>query len=267
MKILRTPQPNAHLPVLESCGSAEILTLFETSLKQGGRKPERILLADAWGRLFSDLYLSAEELVDEMQQGEQRITSDHERMLREFIKADCSAGGSFVLTVIKTGGKIDRAALFMIADLEDLAGIEEKGITGIQMLIDACDRKVRPALIRKTGKHLLSQLYDRRGIPLIFTLFGLCDLGKEDLDAVASVFTDNELRNIMSRSRTGKNALEVFLSVAASMKRYPLMERDASMIRNAFYVPALKDTKQEGPDEPVRIRKISGTPENNKTGK
>lgn len=260
MKLLRTPQPNAHLPRLENCGSAELLGLFEIALKRGIRSSDSVLLADAWGRLFAGLFLSAEELVDGMQQEERRFSPDHEQMMRDFIRADCAAGGRFVFTVIKTGGNIDRAALFMIAGLEDFAGIEEKGISAIQLLLDACDRRVRPALIRKAGKRLLSQVYDRRGIPLLYSIFGLCDLGYEDLDAISSVFTDDELRNIMSRSRTGKNALEVFTGLAASMKRYPPMERNASMVRNAFYIPAAKDTKKDGPDQPARIRKISTKP-------
>ncbi len=266
MKILRTPQPNTHLPHLENCGSSELLGLFELSLKRGIRKTESILLADAWGRLFSEIFLSAEELVDEMTQQERRFGNDHERMLRDFIRADVAAGGSFVFAVIKNGGKIDRAALFIIADLEDFTGIEEKGITAIQLLVDACDKRVRPALIRRAGKRLLSQLYDRRGIPLIFTIFGLCDLGKEDLDAIASVFSDDELRNTMSRSRTGRNALEVFNGLAAAMKRYPPMERNASLVRNAFYIPAAKDTRKQGSEKPVRIEKVPGRHTGDKTG-
>ena len=70
------------------------------------------------------MFLSAEELVDEMQSGEQRLGDGEKRMLREFIKADCANGGAFVLNVIKKGGNIDPAALIMIADLEDLAGID-----------------------------------------------------------------------------------------------------------------------------------------------
>jgi hypothetical protein len=257
MKVLRTPLPNAHLSRLERCGSAELLGIFETCLKTGSKKSAYGPLADVWGRLFSEIFLSAEELVDEMQREERRFSDDHERMLREFIRADCMSGGSFVMDVIRNGGKIDRAALIMIADLEDLAGVENNGTMAIQQLIEACDKKVRPALIRRAGKHLLSQVYDRRGIPLIFPIFGLCDLGGEDLDAIASVFSRDELKNIMSRSRTGNNALDVFTSASASMKRYPEQERNASLVRNAFYISAAKDTRKEGPEKPVKIEKIS----------
>jgi hypothetical protein len=262
MTMLRTPLPNADLSRLERCGSAELLGIFETCLKTGSKPSNYGLLADAWGRLFSELFLSAEELVDEMQRGVSRLSDEQERMLREFIKADCASGGLFIFDVIKNGGKIDRAALIMIADLEDLAGIEYNGIMAIHLLVDVCDKKVRPVLIRRAGKRLLSQIYDRRGIPLIFSIFGLCDLCPEDLDAIASVFSRNELKNIMSKSRTGNNALDVFTNVAASMKRYSLSERNAVLERNAFNIPAVKDTKEEELEKPVKINKISGIPEN-----
>jgi hypothetical protein len=261
MKMLRTPLPNAHLSRLEKCGSAELLALFETCLKTGLKKSAYNLLPDAWGRLFSELFLSAEELVDEMQQGKRRFSEDDERMLREFVKADCRDGGSFVIHVIKNGGKIDRAALIMIADLDDLTEIKHNGIMAIQMLIEACDKKARPALITRAGKRLL-QIYDQRGIPLIFIIFGLCDLCEKDLDAIASVFSKDELKNIMSRSRTGKNAFEVFMEVSALMKKYPAMNRNASLVRNAFYVPAAKDLQKEGSEKPIKFKKISGLPKN-----
>jgi len=250
MKMLRTPLPNAHLSRLERCGSDELLTLFEAGLKTGSKTPQYSLLADAWGRLFSGIFLSAEELVDDMQQEDRRFRNEHERMLREFVKADCASGGSFVLDVIKNGGKIDRAALIMVADLDDFAAIEHKGTTAIHLLIDACDKRVRPVLIRKAGKRLLSQVYDRWGIPLIFSVFSLCDLCEEDLDAIASVFSRDELKNIMRKSRTGNNALYVFTHVAASMKGRPPVER------NAFYKPAAKDLDTEKPEGPVRTQTL-----------
>jgi len=119
---------------------------------------------------------------------------------------------------------------------------------------------VRPALIRKAGKHLLSQVYDQRGLPLIFSIFGLCDLCREDLDAIASVFSHDELRNIMSRKRTGNTALDVFTTVSASMKRYPPQERMALLARNAFYIPATKNAEKKGSEQPVKLQKISRVP-------
>jgi hypothetical protein len=136
----------------------------------------------------------------------------------------------------------------------------------IQMLIEACDKKARPALITRAGKRLL-QIYDQRGIPLIFIIFGLCDLCEKDLDAIASVFSNDELKNIMSRSRTGKNAFEVFMEVSALMKKYPAMNRNASLVRNAFYVPAAKDLQKEGSEKPIKFKKISGLQKNSKQEK
>ena len=260
MSMFRTPIPNAHLSILESCGSAELLGIFESCLKSGLKKTEYGQLSDAWGELFSDIYLTAEELVDEMQRGEHRLSNNREVMLREFIKADCAGVGSFTVKVIENGGKIDRAALIMIADLEDLAGIEHNGRTAIHLLIDACDKKVRPVLIKRAGKRLLSQVFDRRGIPIIFSIFSLCDLCMEDLDAIASVFSRDELRNIMSRSRTGNNALDVFTNITAALKRHPSLER------NAFYIPASKDTKKEGSERPLKIEKANG-PQKDRTQK
>jgi hypothetical protein len=264
MKRLRSLPPNAHLSMLEQCGSAELLGLFEACLRTRPGKAEYDLLAAAWGRIFSDIYLSAEELVDDMQQTERRFPSDREQQLREFIRADCATGGSFVLEVIRNGGKIDRAALIMIADLADLATIERNGQMAIQLLLSACDKSGRSVLIRRAGKHLLSRVYDQRGLPLVFSIFGLCDLCMEDLDAIASVFSRDELKTIMSRSRTGKTALDAFISAVAAMKRYPSRERDAFMVRNAFYTSAEKDAQKERAERPVKVNILSGVPAKDK---
>ena len=186
--MLRSPIPNAEQAILENIGSAQLITLFESCLKTGLRGTNVRQLAEAWGTLFSNHYLSAEELVDEMQRGEQRLGARNEQILKEFVKADCRSGGVFVLNVIKKGGNLDRAALIMIADLEDLAGIEHNGTTAIHLLADACDKWVRPALIRRAGKRLLSGVFDSRGIPVIFTIFSLGDLSLHDLDAIAALY-------------------------------------------------------------------------------
>jgi hypothetical protein len=235
--MFRTPIPNADRSRLENCGSQELLRLFAYCLKTGFRAVDYSRLSDAWGTLFSGLYLSSEELVDEMQSKEHRLGDENERMLREFIREDCQNRGLFVLNVIKKGGNIDRAALIMIADLEDLAEIRHDGTTAIHLLADACDKGVRPALIQKAGKRLLSRLYDRRGIPVIFTIFALGDLSTSDLDALAKVFSKDELKNTMCRNRTGKNALTVFTEIAMSLKSHGSLERHMF-----FKVPAIKDT-------------------------
>ena len=223
--MLRSPIPNAEQAILENIGSVQLLTLFESCLKTGLRGTNVRQLAEAWGTLFSNHYLSAEELVDEMQRGEHRLGARNEQILREFLRADCRSGGGFVLNVIKKGGNIDRAALIMIADLDDLAGIEHNGTTAVHLLADACDKWVRPVLIRKAGKRLLSGVFDSRGIPVIFTVFSLGDLSLHDLDAIAAVFSQEDLKNTMCRTRTGRNALTVFMEIAQSLKSRGSLER------------------------------------------
>lgn len=235
--MFRTPIPNADLSRLESFGSEQLLQIFGSFLKAGPGRANFGQLSDAWGTLFSDLYLSAEELVDEMQSGAHRISGEDERMLQEFIRTDCANGGFFVLNVIKKGGKIDRAALIMIADLEDLAGLEFSGTTAIHLLADACDKGVRPALLTRAGKRLLSSVYDSRGIPVIFTLFALGDLSIHDLNAIENVFSEDELKTVMCRNRTGKNALTVFSEISMSLKRRPSLDR-----HTFFKTPSVKDT-------------------------
>ena len=240
IRMFRTPIPNADQSRLENFRTDQLLGLFASSTKTGSRVVDNCLLSDAWGILFSRLYLSAEELVDEMQRDEHRLDDEKETMLREFIRADCQKGGLFVLDVIHKGGKIDRAALIMIANLDDLAGIEYNGTTAIHLLADACDKWVRPAFIRKAGPRLLSSVYDRRGIPAIFTIYSLGDISTSDLDALAKVFSKEDLKNLMCRSRTGKNALTVFTEISLSLKSH------ASLERNMFFKPsALKDTDVE----------------------
>jgi hypothetical protein len=238
--MFRTPIPNADQSRLEKCGTDQLLRFFACCPKTGTRVVDNCQLSDVWGTLFSRLYLSAEELVDEMQWGEHRLDGEQESMLREFIRTDCRNGGLFVMDVIHKGGKIDRAALIMIADLDDFARIEYRGTTAIHLLADACDKWVRPALIRKAGPRLLSTVYDRRGIPVIFTIFSLGDISISDLEALAKVFSREDLKNLMCKNRTGKNALTVFTEIARSLKSH------ASLERNTFFKPsALKDTDIE----------------------
>ena len=235
--MFRTPIPNAEQSWLENFGTDQLLSLFASCRNTGSRAVDYSRLSDAWGMLFSNLYLSAEELVDEMQRGEHRLDTENEGMLREFIRADCRSGGLFVLNVIKKGGKTDRAALIMIADLNNLAGIEYNGTTAIHLLADSCDKGVRPALIRKAGMRLLSSVYDSRGIPVIFTIYSLGDISVSDLEALARVFSEDDLKKTMCKNRTGKNALTVFSEIALSLKSH------ASLDRHMFFKPsAMKDS-------------------------
>lgn len=238
--MFRTPIPNAERSMLENFDTGQLLGLFESFLNTGSRAVDYGRLSDVWGTLFSELYLSGEELINEMQQGEHRLGEENELMLRKFVSADCRNGGLFVLNVIKKGGKIDRAALIMIADLGELAGIEHNGTTAIHLLADACDKGLRPALIQKAGNRLLTCVYDRRGIPVIFTIFALGDLCMYDLDAITKVFSKKELENVMCRNRTGKTALTVFTEIAQSLKSHAPLERHPF-----FKGSAIKDTDSD----------------------
>ena len=154
-------------------------------------------------------------------------------MLREFISADCAKGGPFVIEVITRGGSIDRAALFMIADLKELAAIEHNGTTALHLLSDACDKYVRPALIEQAGKHLLSDVYNTHGMPVLFTIFSLPDLNREDLDAIAKMFSQKDLEKVMNRTRSGKNAFEIFIERSERFKTHGPGERNKFFVHNA----------------------------------
>lgn len=221
--MFHTPLPNKDLSTLETLKTPQLLGFFSACLKRGLPVPDPGMFAYAWGILFSRYYLTPRELIDTMQHEGHLPGSADEAMLREFIAMDCRNGGFFVLSVMKKGGMIDRAALIMVADLNGLAFIESEGKTAVHILAEACDRAVRPAFIRKAGKRLLSQVYDKRGIPAIYTLFGLGDLCPEDLAAIAEVFTEEDLRKTYCQSGAGKDALTVFDEVARSLKsRAPL---------------------------------------------
>jgi len=231
--MLRTPIPNTKITQMERYAPEQLLSIFESCVKTGSHKAEHGQLYEAWATLFSKLYLTPEELIEKMESGQHRFDKDKERILCEFIKADCAGRGIFVLNVIKKGGMMDRAALIMIADLADIARIEHEGTTGLHLLVSACDRKVRPALIRKAGKHLLSCVYDQRDLPALFLLFGLSDLDTSDLDAVENVFSKEDLSKVMSRKQMGRNALEVFSELSPGIRQNGARERNVFAISSA----------------------------------
>jgi len=198
-------------------------------------------LAEAWGLFFGGLYLSAEELLEGMQGAGSRLSADRSEIMREFIHADCQKGGTFVLDVIRKGGKIGRAALIMVAGFPDLAGVESRGSTALHLLASACDRRARIALIGRAGKEALSGIFDARGMPVLFTIMGLSDLTREDLDAIGKIFSRDELRTIKSRTRTGRNGLQMFTEAHRRLKTREPAER------NAFSIPrAVKNTNMRG---------------------
>jgi len=235
--MIRPPIPNSERYLLETSKPQQLLGIFEACMKTGPKGTEYGKLPDIWEILFSTIYSSPVELVDEMRSGKHSLGEDNEHRLNQFIKADCVSGGKFVLNVIKKGGKIETSTLIMIADLNDLARITREDTTAIHMLVNACDNRVRPELIKKLGKRLLSTLYDCNGIPVLFSIFGQSELCVEDLDAITQVFSNEELMNVMTKNRMGKNALELFTERSQSM------DVKASRERNTFTVtPAVKDT-------------------------
>jgi hypothetical protein len=239
--MLRSPVPSADRALLENMKPDQLLGIFSSCVE---KKTQRIPygdLSEIWGTLFSQIYLAAEELIDESEHGDTRLGRDNACMLREFIRTDCANGGAFVINIIEKGGKIDRAALITIADLRDLAEVEIHGMTAIHLLAEACDKEVRPALIEKAGRELLAGVYDARGIPVLFSLLNLVDVSWDDVDAIARVFSPAELVKVTARSGTGRNALELFNSVSRSLKKRPPAERNKFQVQHA-----VKNTNMEG---------------------
>jgi len=250
--MLHTPIPTTNITQMERYTPGQLLSLFEACLKTGSLKAEHGQLYEAWATLFNKVYLTPEELIDSMERGEHRLGKDAEIMLCEFVKADCASRGIFILNVIKKGGMMDRAALVMIADLADIAGFGHERTTGLHMLVTACDKRVRPALIKKAGKVLLSSVYDYRDIPPLFVLLGLGDLSVPDLDAIEKVFSKEDLRQVMTRKRMGRNALEVFSEFSPGVRQY------GSKDRNVFnFSSAIKTTSMDEDSGPVKLKSVS----------
>ena len=231
--MLRPPVPNTDRFLLEEYKPGQLLELFATCMSIGSRGPRYSLLPEAWGTLFSGLFLSPVDLIEGMRNGTAVITAEDESMLRRFIKEDCANRGTFAINVIKKGGMIDRSALIMIADPADLAGFELEGTTALHLLIKACDKRVRPVLIKKAGGRLLSGVFDHDGIPVLLALFGLSDMCAYDLDAIQEIFSPAELKTVMAKNRMGRNAYEIFTEVADSARRKPSRDRNAFSINHA----------------------------------
>lgn len=128
---------------------------------------------------------------------------------------------------------MDRAALIMIAGLEELARFEYRGTTAIHMLAEACDRTARPPLIRQPGKKVLAEFYDARRLPVLFTILSLNDLKGDDLNAIGQVFSRDELRNVKNKNRTGRSILEVYTEASQRLKGRVPGERNAFAITRA----------------------------------
>jgi len=143
--------------------------------------------------------------------------------------------------VARNGGKIDRAALIMLADLSDLGSVSSGGSTALHLLAAACDRRVRPVLIERAGKTALSGIFDARGIPVLFTILGLSDITRQDIAAVEKVFSKDEMRAIKCRNRAGRNGLQMYTEVLRGLKTHEPRERNAFAIARA-----VKNTKLGG---------------------
>ncbi len=238
--MLRTPSSNIDRAVLENASPEELLGMFESGLSSGSRVIAPDKLAEAWGVLFTGLYLSAEDLIDEMSDSGDGLSGEKRQMLREFIRDDCKRGGGFVLEVIQRGGKIDRAALVMVADAGNIASVNWQGTTALHMLAEAIDKGIRPVLIRRCGKDALSTTYDARGIPPLIAILSIGDLRKADLQAIKDVFQKDELRKVRNKNGTGRSAHDIYMEAAGRLSR------NAPQERNKFGVShAVKDTRME----------------------
>lgn len=244
--MIRNPDLRTHGLDLESLNTGQLFGLFDSYVKTKTTAVPYSDLAVAWGLLFSGLDLSADELVNGMEKGEHPLGEERERILREFIWTDCRSGGAVVLAIIKKGGNIDRAGLFMIAEGTDLAGLVHGGTTALHLLAGACDRSLRPALIRRAGKRALGGMFDSRGLPVLFTILTLNDLRKQDLTAIGQVFTRDELAHVKNRNQTGRSVLEVYTEASQRMKGRVPGERNTFSTNRA-----VKNTKLR-PEKPDR---------------
>ncbi|MGA2103904.1 MAG: response regulator [Methanoregula sp.] len=242
--LLHTPVPHSLSSSLENSTPAQLLELFESTLKGGSNKQDFRILTSAWGVLFSSLFLSSMEVQSEIH----KLSTENQAMLREVVKVDCARGGKFVFNVIKKGGNIDRSALIMIADFQDLAGIKQDGVPAIHLLTKACDKNIRPLLIEKAGKYLLSEVFDSDGLPVLFIILSLGTLNIYDIDAIEKVFSKEDLRQVMVQNKTGRNALEAFTEISTQMREILALQHKA--FENAQ------------PEVPAPGERIAGTPEN-----
>jgi hypothetical protein len=224
---------------LEKASTEELFKMFESCVTTGSQRIPADMLAEAWGILFTRLYLSAEDLIEEMAAGH-GISEERRQTLHEFIRADCKRGGAFALAVSQRGGKIDKAALIMVADLSHVGSVDWQGTTALHMLAEACDKGIRPALIRNAGKTALSETCDSKGTPVLITILSIGDLRKADLLAIKDVFPKDELKKIKNKNRTGKSAHEIYMEASGRLSR------NAPLERNKFAVShAVKDTRME----------------------
>jgi len=230
---IRIPMPHSSLSWLEKATPRQLIELFESSFTDSQKKPDTETLFMAWGALFSSLFLSSSDLQDDID----TISQEDRELLCRVIHEDCSKSGKFVFTIIKKGANLDRSALVMISNLNDLARVEQDGEPAILLLLKTCDKSIRPALIVKAGKTLLAGIYDRNGVPLIFTIFGLSDLNVYDIDAIDKVLTKEQLKKIVPKTGLGRSALDAYTEIATRMRENLAHQRKSFMSARAAGAP------------------------------
>lgn len=240
---LRIPMAHSSLTWIEKATPRQLIDLIGSSLTDGQKKPDDTTLLMAWGTLFSNLFLSSSDLQIDLD-----LISDEDReLLKKVIHEDCARSGKFVFTLIKKGANLDRSALIMIANLNDLGRVEQDGEPALLLLMKTCEKSIRPALIVKAGKTLLAGIYDSNGVPLIFTVFGLSDLSIYDIDAIDKVLTKEQLKKIMPKSGLGRSALDAYTEIATRMRENLALQRKSFM--NARAATPEPESEDAGPQE------------------
>jgi len=227
---LRMAKPHSSLSWIEKATPRQLIELFGTSFSEGPKRPDPGTLFMGWGTLFSSLFLSSADLQNDID----TISREDRELLCRVIHDDCTRrGGKFVFTIIQKGANLDRAALVVIANLDDLATVSQDGEPAIILLIKTCDKSIRPLLIEKAGKRLLAGVNDRNGIPALFTVFGLGDLSVYDIEAVEKVFTKEELKKIIPKTGLGRSAFDAYNEVATRIRQSLAQQRKSFMSARA----------------------------------
>jgi CheY-like chemotaxis protein len=223
---LRMAMPQSSLSWIEKATPRQLIDLFGTSFADGPKRPDPGTLFMAWGALFSSLFLSSSDLQNDID----TISREDRELLCRVIHEDCTRrGGKFVFTIIQKGANLDRAALVVIANLNDLATVTQDGEPAINLLIKTCDKSIRPLLIEKAGKRLLAGVCDRDGIPVLFTIFGLGDLSVYEIEAVEKIFTKEELKKIVPKTGLGRSALDAYTEIATRLRASLAHQRKSFM--------------------------------------
>ena len=185
--IPKTPIPNMALTLLENCEHEELLDIFETCLKKRTIRSECVRLADAWRILFSDMHLFRAELVEEMQAADHKLGVARQRMLCEFIKADCAGGGRFYKS--HNGRRGDRpGGTDHGRRPEGSCRCYSGRYTGDPPAGHFLRHESETDPDQESRTQLLSSVFDRNGMPGAVLIFGMGNISRFDLEAIAEVF-------------------------------------------------------------------------------